>query len=605
MEHAMTQIFRRYWILGLLVIFLIAILHVHSIQTTYMIDDEYLVYRFTRGSLPETIDYLANRDVHPPLWFSFFWGWQRLVGESDFAGRMQAILFSMLTLSVVYQIGRRWLRVPQFGLFALITLGVSALFLRYSLEIRPYALAMLLASLSMLAFQRWLTLRTFRAAALYAVTLALMLYVHYFLVMFILTQVIYFLLQRPGLQMMKQAFGVVLLAFGLWLPWFPSFLTQFENIRTVELTSGTARGAAGSGATTQSTSIESIINLVQLATNGQVILYGFILAISLIYGWRKGSYRLALVWAFGLPLVAFVLNLFVAVYTPRYIVNFIIGFALILAVGFAVFPSRIRWGILLLFAGISLWALPSQLPDDIIPYQRLFRDMSLASKPGDKVLLDQANYNEAKVMQWQMLHVVPESLRVDTTDQIDKVMSARRIWYVTGHWLTDDVQANYRLIEQTHPRQTGFGQCNSQWCYLIQLMEAPPWETPQIFGDDMAFWGADVDAVSRESIQTRLWWKVEQTPLIDYSVGLHLLDSNGTMIAQSDGPINHYGAEVMNTSQFEPRRIYIDFRSLNLPSGLPAGQYQLEMVVYDWQTNERLTLADSTDHLVLDTIKIP
>jgi len=229
---------KRYWIVGLLAVFLIAVFQIHSIQTTYMTSDEYLVYRFTRDSLAESVAYLANQDVHPPLWFSFFWFWQRLAGDSDFVGRMQAILFSMMTLSVVYRLGRRWFGPPRYGLFAVVMLGVSALFFRYSLEIRPYALGMFLTSLSMFTFQRWLTRRTWRAAAFYALTVAAMLYVHYFLFMFILVQVIYFLLRCPTQQLLRQAVGVMLLAFALWSPWFPSFLNQFEHIRAVELASG-------------------------------------------------------------------------------------------------------------------------------------------------------------------------------------------------------------------------------------------------------------------------------------------------------------------------------------------------------------------------------
>ena len=600
----MPQLARRYWIFGLALIFVIAIFYVQNIQTTYMIDDEYLVYRFTRGTLAETIDYLANRDVHPPLWFSFFWVWRRLVGESDFAGRMQAILFSILTLSVVYQLGKRWFGAARYGLFAVAVLGVSSLFLWYSLEIRPYALAMLLASGSMLAFQRWITMRTWRSAILFAVSLAALLYIHYFLLLFILAQVVYFLLQRPSRQLLKQGLGVTLLTFVLWSPWFPSFLIQFQHIRAGELASGVARGAAGSSATTQPTSLESIWGLAQLATNGQVVLYAGLLLVGVIYGWRRQNFRLALAWALGVPVIAFVLNFFVAVYSPRYVVNFVIGLALALGAGLAFLPGRWRWGALAIFAGISLWALPTQLPDDIIPYSQLFGEMSAQAKPGDKVLLDQANYSEAKVMQWQLLHVVPEWLRANTTDNMDAVLSARRIWYVTAKWLDDDVHQRYLQIEATHPRQTGFGQCNSQWCYLIQLMEAPPWTASQVFGDDMAFWGADVDSVSHDTIQTRLWWKVDHAPAIDYSIGLHLLDADGKLVAQADGPINHYGQEVLNTSQLEPGRIYIDFRTLALPSNLPAGDYQLEMLVYDWQTNERLLLADGTDHLTLDVVTI-
>jgi uncharacterized membrane protein len=594
---------RKYaWTAALFVLFAIAVLLIHSIHTTPMIADEYLVYRFTRSSFAETIDYLANRDVHPPLWFSFFWVWQRLVGDSDFAGRMQAVLFSMMTLSIVYQLGRRWFGAARYGVVAMILLAVSALYFQYSLQIRPYALALFLASLSMFALQSWLTLKSPRSAAFYAATVASLLYVHYFLFVLILTQALYFVLQRPSRQLLRQAFAAAVLGFVFWLPWFPSFLVQFQHIRRVELASGDARGIAGSSVTTQPTSLESITQLIQLATNGQVLLYALALLIGLFYGWRKANYRLALAWAMGVPGVAFTGNLLAAIYTPRYIVNFVIGLALVLAAGLAALPVRLRWAAVIVFAGISLWAMPSQFPTDIAPFYLLFRDLKSALQPGDVIFLDKGYGDD--VMKWNYNRILTQQNRNEATMQIDEALNARRIWHLTSEWLDPDVQANFRRIETTHPRQSGFGQCDAKWCYLMQLMEAPPWTEPQTFGADMAFWGADVDAVTTEAIQTRLWWKVEQSPTLDYSMSLRLLDANGKLVTQVDGPINHYGVAVVNTSQLEPGRIYIDFRTLNLPQSILPGNYVLELVVYDWQTNIRLLLADGSDHLTLNNVLI-
>ena len=70
------------------------------------------------------------------------------------------------------------------------------------------------------------------------------------------------------------------------------------------------------------------------------------------------------------------------------------------------------------------------------------------------------------------------------------------------------------------------------------------------------------------------------------------------------GRLTTIGAEVVNTSQFEPGRIYIDFRTLTLPASLAPGNYVLELVVYDWQTNVQLLLPDGSTSLTLDTITI-
>ena len=239
------------WLLAVFVLFLIAVFYIHGSQTTYLIADEYLVYRFTRDDLKSTISYLINSDVHPPLWFSFFWGWRRLVGDSDFAGRSQAILFSLITLSVVFQLGKSWFGSMQFGIFTMLTLSVTSLFFYYFFQIRPYALAMLLASLCMLAFQQWMSRKTVRMAVVYGASVVGLLYIHYFLLLLVLTQVLYFLfIARPTRRLWRQAFVASGFTLLLFLPWMPSFFTQVQHLRQVELETGSARGIAGSSATT-------------------------------------------------------------------------------------------------------------------------------------------------------------------------------------------------------------------------------------------------------------------------------------------------------------------------------------------------------------------
>ena len=80
---------------------------------------------------------------------------------------------------------------------------------------------------------------------------------------------------------------------------------------------------------------------------------------------------------------------------------------------------------------------------------------------------------------------------------------------------------------------------------------------------------------------------------------------DGALVAQSDGPINHYGVQIVQTSQLQPGKIYIDWRTLTLPPDLPSGTYTLELVVYQSWDNTRLTLADGSDALKLEALTIP
>jgi hypothetical protein len=54
----------------------------------------------------------------------------------------------------------------------------------------------------------------------------------------------------------------------------------------------------------------------------------------------------------------------------------------------------------------------------------------------------------------------------------------------------------------------------------------------------------------------------------------------------------------------QPDGNYIDERVLDLPPELANGDYSLQVVVYQWWDAVRLTLADDSDILVLQTVRI-
>ena len=620
------------WLWGLVILFLTAAFYIHSIHTTHMREDEEIAYRSTQYDLAYAVRFQAERDVHAPLWFASFWLWQQFMGDSEFMGRVYSIFLSMITMALVYQMGKRWFGAPRYGLFAMAVLGVNAYFLIYSLEIRPYAMVMLAAAVSMWRFWRWLRLKTWRAALWYGVSLAVMLYIHYFLIFLIAVQVVYFcMVQRPTAKTIRQSVGAGVLMLALWLPWLPIFIKQIQTLQQIEAT-----GSIGIANTTEPTTLAAIVELANAVTNGQPGLYALTLLAGSLAFLRRGAplniscsarprsaYILALLWGIGVPAIAFILNLFASVYTQRYVTYLVVGLALALGAGLAVcgkllnrhpaknaghgdarFAKNISVIALLGFAAVSLWALPSQLPRDRIPYRDLLRSLSAAARPGDVVFFDHADTDD-NFAQWQYRHYLLSELWANAVFSPEAVPEARRIWHVTAHLFDPDVIKNFAALEATHPRQTGFGECNRDWCYVIQLMEAPPWTEPVVFGENMAFWGVDVDSVSREALQTRLWWRVEQRPDLDYSISLQLLDSSGALVAQRDGPINQFGVRVFETSQLEPGQIYIDHRTLALPADLSAGEYALALVVYQSWDGVRLRLPDGRDQLILDFITIP
>jgi 4-amino-4-deoxy-L-arabinose transferase-like glycosyltransferase len=108
-------------------------------------------------------------DTHPPLYYWFLHGWKALVGEEEFALRYLSLCFGVLTVSLVYRIGREWMGW-RWALLASLLLAAARFHVWWSQEIRMYALATLLCTLSTLLFLRlWRSPRDWKSWLVYAV----------------------------------------------------------------------------------------------------------------------------------------------------------------------------------------------------------------------------------------------------------------------------------------------------------------------------------------------------------------------------------------------------------------------------------------------------
>ena len=104
--------------------------------------------------------------------------------------------------------------------------------------------------------------------------------------------------------------------------------------------------------------------------------------------------------------------------------------------------------------------------------------------------------------------------------------------------------------------------------------------------------GYDLDPNLRagETVALTLFWRAEAPLPKDYSVFIHFIDSNGNMRAQQDGPPQNGNAP---TSWWNSGDLFADAHQLQLPTDLAAGQYILELGVYDPASGVRLPMFDA------------
>jgi len=139
--------------------------------------DEGLAAWAARQSLAEIARWTAA-DVHPPLYFWMLRYWRLGSGDSEFGLRLLSATIGVLTVAATYRLGRA-VGGPKAGLLAALLVGVSRFDIWWSQEMRMYALAALLAALSLWAAIRFWDRDRLADGALYAVFTAAGLYTLY------------------------------------------------------------------------------------------------------------------------------------------------------------------------------------------------------------------------------------------------------------------------------------------------------------------------------------------------------------------------------------------------------------------------------------------
>ncbi|MCA9915930.1 MAG: hypothetical protein KC496_21395, partial [Anaerolineae bacterium] len=262
--------------------------------------------------------------------------------------------------------------------------------------------------------------------------------------------------------------------------------------------------------------------------------------------------------------------------------------------------ALLRWAAVILVAALSLATLPQHFPNRT-PWRNILAQVSQQAQPGDVLLFSTIELDAYKLD--QMARYLPAELVQNRVDTAAEAAQARRVWFLNDFWFNDDVRADFNTLEEDHRVWSVAGDCTSDWCMLAQLMVAPPNRDAEIFGGVIGFLGADVSLSDDGTLRALLWWTAEETPTIDYSISLQVLDANGALITQSDGAIQPPdGTQALPTSEMQPGGTYLDERILQLPANVAQGQFTVQLIVYDWQTNERLTTSQNRDTITLHNI---
>jgi 4-amino-4-deoxy-L-arabinose transferase-like glycosyltransferase len=143
-------------IAGILLILLVAagLLFASVPGRSLWIDELYTVREVAEPSIPVLVEQVIQAERRPPIHFLALHVWSGLVGSGETAQRAFSVACLLLSLPLVYLLGRR-LGNEAVARWSLVLTAASPFLILYGPMVRAYSLTLLLGCLSTLAFLHW------------------------------------------------------------------------------------------------------------------------------------------------------------------------------------------------------------------------------------------------------------------------------------------------------------------------------------------------------------------------------------------------------------------------------------------------------------------
>ncbi|RJP17525.1 MAG: hypothetical protein C4520_16300 [Candidatus Abyssobacteria bacterium SURF_5] len=392
----------------------------------------YLFSRYSGNSLnyneSHNLIYAASRtpiqllkidDMHPPGFYLFMRYWQKAAGKSEIFLRFPSLIFSLVSILLVYKAGRS-LFDANTGALAALLFAVTRLNVQAANSIRPYALMTLLFLMSLVSFLEIIRDNRTRSHLLNSAAILGAFFLHYYAIFFAMCQLLYLLIdfrsRRPQLNKWLIFQGAAAI---LFLPF--AYIAATHQLRMVNPSGGA--------------DILSFSNFVRLLYSMSPLSQKYSPHISAImFGVAACFTALA---AFGLlPLRQNKLLLLVLA-TPMLVVAILSNAAglkffqpyhftyLLPAFVLAVAHALLKFGKTgyVIGAGVALAALMIPLQTPIPDWKACSEYLQTHMHPGDKVLIC-PDLNDALLYYWPDAQIIPISGVSRDTDE------PRRVWLV-------------------------------------------------------------------------------------------------------------------------------------------------------------------------------
>jgi hypothetical protein len=541
----------------------------------------------------------AQLEPNPPAYYLAINLWSRITGNSGFAMRALSLLGATLALACVYRAGVA-LHSREAGLYAALLIGTSAFFITYAHEARVYMLLMMFSALTILSY--WRAVNTARpltpmVALLLVLGVAGMVYSHYMALPILVALGINHLFTFRMVRRWWLVAALVMLGGLTIAPWLPVTLAATNFINTDSRWDFFARPP-----------LELLQRLLARFSNESI-------GLLLVMAWLALPTR-RFVWVLAVPgfLVALILNeSFGFITDVHYLLAFFPVLALLAGVGMARLPKvRVVFTVVWAVSGVWLTLFPPRNLDPraihpYLPWHEARAILQAQAEAGDTVLFalpaPDPNWIHQPVgdhllydlnLNLRVLESLPEATDDVTRQQLTAFTDrASRLWLLSDPQQPPslqterEVRAFFDVQFLPCPNATHDSQLNMA-LYIPRFAGAlRGW---RIGGDDISLEQMNQTLLDASGAQITLRTTLApDLPRSTYSLALHVENADGQLVAQADGglPDADLACQVLHAQ-----------------TSLPAGNYTLYLVVYAWETGERLLMPDGADRLRVETVRL-
>jgi len=296
----------------------------------------------------EEILFHAARDVHPPLYYLILHYWMNGFGSDPLAARSLSIVAGIATVGVAMLLTRQ-LASRRAAVLAGLLLAFFPIAIRYSQEVRMYALLGLLLITAIYMLWLWVNRqRTFYLVA-YGVLMVAALYTHYFALLCALANWIYLSLTRDArgkVQALSRTWWVANAAIAIaYLPWLPTLFSQLEHR---ELVGWIVRYPTSVMSLPRTFWKAFTMNTSTAHTDVYAVLLSVLLLLAALHVLRRDSKPgkpsvLLLCYCFVPVCVVWLVSIFMPLYINRYLFFALLALPLVVAIAADTLPTRALW----------------------------------------------------------------------------------------------------------------------------------------------------------------------------------------------------------------------------------------------------------------------